>query len=91
MKNNIQNMTIDDLNGHWQTKNGNCHIWIRKDERSVQLFADHKLLVDEPLTFQYIQQENMWSISESVSLFMIFPDDNSIMLKVGEDKVEFVR
>lgn len=91
MKNSMQLMTIDDLNGHWQTKDGNCHIWIRKDEQHVQLFANQKLFVNEPLAFQYLQQENMWSISESVVLFMIFPDDNSIILKVGEDKVEFVR
>ena len=84
-------MTIEDLNGHWQTKDGNCHIWIRKDEQHVQLFANQQLLVDESLAFQYLQQENMWAISESVILFMIFPEDNSIILKVGEDKVEFVR
>ena len=91
MKNSMQLMTIDDLNGHWQTKDGNCHIWIRKDEHHVQLFANQKLLVDEPLAFRYLQPENMCAISESVTLFMIFPDDNSIILKVGEDKVEFVR
>lgn len=91
MKNSMQLMTIDDLNGHWQTKDGNCHIWIRKAEQHVQLFANQKLLVDEPLAFQYLQQENMCAISESVTLFMISPDDNSIILKVGEDTLVFFR
>ena len=84
-------LTIDDLNGHWRTKEGHCHIWIRNEEEHVQLYANQELLVDEPLAFQYLQQENMWTISESVTLFMVFPEDNSIILKVGEDKIEFVR
>ena len=91
MKNSMQEMTIEDLNGHWKTKDGNCHIWIHKDEHYVQLFANQKLILEEPLAFQYLQHENIWAISELVSLFMIFPEDNSIVLKVGEDKVEFVR
>ena len=80
----MQLMTIDDLNGHWQTKDGQCHIWIRKDEQHVQLYANQKLLVNETLAFKYLDHENMWIISESVLLFMIFPDDNSIMVAISK-------
>lgn len=88
MKISMQEMTIDDLNGHWKTKDGAVHIWIDKDKQCVQLFENRQLILDEPLNYQYVQP-NMWKVSETVTLFMICPQDNSIILKIGEAKIEF--
>lgn len=91
MKDCMQQMTLLDLYGHWQTKDGNCHIWIDKDQNRVRLFSDNKPIIDEPIVFEYLGLENMWTISKSVTLFMIFPEDGSIMLKIYDDKVVFIR
>ncbi len=84
----MQEMTIDDLNGHWKTKDGVAHIWIDKDNQRVQLFENRQLVIDERLIFQYMLPSS-WKISESVLLFMICPQDNSIILKVGGVTIEF--
>lgn len=85
----MQQMTISDLYGHWQTKDGNYHIWIDKDNNRVRLFGNCSLIIDEPIDFEYIELENMWAISKSVLLFMIFPQEGSIMLKIGDVKLMF--
>lgn len=91
MKSNILQMTIDDFNGQWRTKNGNCHIWICKVDQIVQLYVNHERIIDELLDFHFLENELTWAISKSVKLLMIVPEENCIILKIGEDKVEFVR
>ena len=88
---NMQQMTINDLKGHWKTRDGVVHVWIDDEAQSVQMFANQQILLSEPLEFQYLQQENMWCVSESLILFMIFPQDNSIMLKYNGKVIEFIK
>ena len=56
MKYSMQEMTIDELNGHWKTKDGAVHIWIDKDKQCVQLFENRQLVLDEPLTTSMYNQ-----------------------------------
>ena len=91
MKNSMQLMTIDDINGHWKSKDGLCYVVINKAENRVQLFENHKLIISEPLSFQYIQEKNDFMISKSITLWMIQPLDSSIYLKYNDKIVDFNR
>ena len=90
MKSCMQEMTIDDLNGHWKTKDGAVHIWIDKDKQCVQLFENRQLVLEEPLKYQYLQS-NEWTVSQNVILFMICPQEDSIILKCNNSPIEFLR
>ena len=93
----MQMMTIDDIKGQWKTKDGRGYLMIDKDNCSVQLYFDHRQILSEPLTFEYIQEDveqklcNAWAISKSIILWMIFPDEGNVVLKINDDKVVFSR
>ena len=97
MKSSMQLMTLDDMNGHWKTKDGRGYLVIDKDNCMVQLFVDHKQILSEQLTFEYIQEDverklcNSYTISKSIILWMIIPKEGNIVLKINDDKVEFSR
>jgi hypothetical protein len=47
-------MTIENINGHWKTKDGRCYLVIDMNHSRVTLFVDQSLYIDEPLSFDYI-------------------------------------
>lgn len=91
MKDCMHLMALDDMKGHWKTKNGKGCLVISDLDGRVQLFANQSLLIDEPLCFEYIQQENHCRISESIILWMIMPKEECVILNIKGDKVEFFR
>ena len=97
MKDSMQLMTVDDIKGHWKSKYGCGFLVVDKDNNLVQLYVDYKLIINESLLFEYIQVDeernlrNVWTVSDSILLWMIFPDEGNVILKINEDKVEFTR
>ena len=91
MKNCMQDMTLDDIRGHWKSIDGRCYLVIDEDKSKVQLFVNHDLYLDEQLFFEYLQVDNHCRISESIILWMIFPLEESVILKINDAPVEFTR
>jgi len=84
-------MTVQDIVGHWASKDGRYHIWIREDIQRVQMYEERQSIVDEPLAFEYKLPQNEISISVSVVVIMLQPQDNSVFLKFNDKIVEFVK
>lgn len=87
----MQQMTIDDINGHWKSIDERCYLVINKNTLKVLLYVDHVLCIDEILRFEYLYLENVWRVSDSVVLWMIIPEEGNIFFKINDDKVEFTR
>ena len=85
-------MTVQDMDGHWRSKDGRYHIWIRANEGRVQMYEEGNPIIDEPIAFEYKKLENEITISPSVDLFMIQPRDESVFLRFGDNIVfEFMQ
>ena len=77
------------MEGHWKSIDGLYHVWIASNH--VQLFKNRKLEFNEPLKFEYLEQDNVCAISESIILWMISPQDGNVFLSFNDTKIEFTR
>ncbi len=89
MKNSMSQMTLQDLVGKWISHDGKCSFWVYEKDKIIQIFKDHNLAIQESLNFYYNESENVCIVSDSVVLWMIQPRDESIILKIAGDCVEF--
>ena len=62
MKDCMQLITLDDLNGHWRTTDGCCHLWIASKGNRVQMYENNNLVFDDPLSFDTDNAETLMNI-----------------------------
>ena len=88
----MQLITLDDLNGHWRTTDGCCHLWIASKGNRVQMYENNNLVFDDPLSFEYVRIDNVCTISKSILLWMLSPKDGNVFLQLEDGRVlEFTR
>ena len=78
-------MTLNHLNGMWFTRDNKCSMWIGDDfHKKIEIICDRNIIVSEDIRFEYLDQQNIYKLSNSVLLYQIF-DDNSIRIRVSHN------
>ena len=85
------NITLNHLNGMWFTGDQRGSMWIGDDkQQKVEIIYDRHILVSEEIRFEYLDQPNIYKLSDSVLFYQIY-DENSIRIRVSynDETIDF--